>query len=32
MSTTAPVIPRFPVTGTDGFVIALDHLARAAER
>lgn len=31
MSTTAPVIPRFPVTGTDGFVIALDHLARAAD-
>lgn len=31
MSTAAPVIAQFPLTGTDGFVAALDHLARAAD-
>lgn len=31
MSTPASVIPQFPVTGTDGFVLALDHLSRAAD-
>ncbi len=24
-------IPQFPITGTDGFVVALDHLARSAD-
>lgn len=31
MNTDVPVIPQFPITGTDGFVVALDHLARAAD-
>ena len=29
MSTS--VIPQFPISGTDGFVVALDHLARSAD-
>ncbi|MBE2285761.1 MAG: hypothetical protein IAE77_20030 [Prosthecobacter sp.] len=31
MSTATPAIPQFPITGTDGFVTALDHLSRAAD-
>jgi len=31
MSPAKPAIPQFPITGTDGFVTALDHLARAAD-
>lgn len=31
MSAATPAIPQYPITGTDGFVAALDHLARAAD-
>jgi len=31
MSTAAPAIPQFPISGTDGFVVALDYLARSAD-
>ncbi|MFC5454766.1 hypothetical protein [Prosthecobacter fluviatilis] len=31
MSTRTPSIPQFPISGTDGFVVALDHLARSAD-
>ncbi|WP_395737826.1 hypothetical protein [Prosthecobacter sp.] len=28
---STPVIPQFPISGTDGFVVALDYLARSAD-
>lgn len=31
MSTSTSVIPQFPITGTDGFVVALDYLSRSAD-
>lgn len=31
MSGESPTLPMYPVSGTDGFVVGLDHLARAAD-
>lgn len=31
MSTPTAAIPQFPLSGTDGFVVALDYLARSAD-